>query len=1652
MSNFKVFTQRAKQELNSLMQIENALQKMADELASIKNSAGLSRGSYALLRASIEAIRANIENTGMITGELKDRLDGIIALYEKTEQAILNYDGDGSSGGAEDDAGETPVIPGTEEDFNLLEFLKRGIQDGYDYIRGLIPDIFTYFGDPVNMSTGNYIDEEEELRVSGLYPIRWKRFYNAMGNTVTGPLGTGWRHNHEISVVEKENGYVRSDGQGAATFFVENKNGIYTNVWSKTEILEKTEEGIQITNDRGTQLFDAAGRIVKVCSKKGNYLEYTYEEDVLVSIVSNSGQKIDIFYNDTKERIIRVEAPKGRVLQYGYLDGELVSTDVNGAIKRYEYDGEGTLTKVINPDGKLLLTNTYDEEKRVVEQSYPDGGIMKYSYAKGQTKFYDQNGQEVIFEHDEALRHVKTIYEDGVEAYTYNNRNQRTSFTDKMGNTTHYTYDNKGNRTSVTDALGNKTFMTYNADGKLVSIKDAYDGQTTFVYDKEGNIIEKTDALGNKTVFSEYVNGKPGLIILPSKSRIKIEYDANGNMVSKVRDDQLFENFEYDDANQMTAFIDGQGNRTSYEYDDKGRLTKKIAPNGMEQSYEYTNSGKVLSQTDIAGNKTSYKYNELNKVEEVTDSKGNITRYEYDKMWNVSKRITADGTEYSYEYNKKNQLAKTYINGVENASFTYDANGNKTSVTTDKGGTVSYEYDALNRLTMVTNKSGQSMSISYDKLGNVTERMGFDGAVSRYEYDALGRKTFEENADGTQLFYEYDEVGHVISKKDQFGREAKWSYYRNGLLESRTLPDGKAVSYEYAKNGILKKEVYNNGVELNYEHDSLNRVTKVFDNNGSCKQYDYDVNGNVTSFIDANGNETRYTYGTNGKCSEIVDALGSRLTYTYDRLGNVVEKNWYGKADNGEWAEKRMQYVRDEKGILLSKIDALGNEEHYQYDDHNRVNHITDALGREISLTYTTKGDIAEMVFDNLQRVALEYNDKHQLTGFVDEHGTVTIERDGKGRPVRIVNYDGSTTNYEWGEMGEMRRIIYPDSTMTEYEYNDAFKLAKIIVDNEEIRYEYDEVGRLVSKSYPNNIMSTYEYNAQGKMGRFTVSKAEQLLKECEFTYDSCGNKTGVNWNNHISPDQSVDLRYTYDSLNRISKVYENNNLLRAYEYDGFGNRSALVEKEIRTEYSYNANNQLMSHANYDLSQGATKLIGTSCYTYDKMGNLCKVVEEINGVAKEKEYTYDAQNHVIKAVTEEGISNYKYNGLGQLIEKDILGEKTEYFMDYTKDYHNFIGKKDKNGTQKFIWDRVLAGSVKNGELKSVVTDEMGSISCVFDELGQVEYDMSYDEYGNILNPSEKQFDFGFVGLMQDEGTGLYYAQQRLYDAATGRFNRKDPLLGDTRNVQNQNLYTYCYNKPMTLVDLNGCLPSFGEVWNGITDWADDTWNGVCETADNVCDAIGDAYEWTCDKIEDGCEYIGDKWNDLCDTATETYNYVKDEVVEFVDGAKENFETVYKLYTDPEFHYNRNANNAVISDISSVCDENGNPVANSGWELLPEDKSIYHMITDSEQGDDALHNKKYVKLNPDGSSSEVIICFPPGEEPYIVEDPVNAGTYNYVDSTQGLLGTLGHLVYDVVPYWIHGNQEEDSGLEYALYRTVGPNAISNGWHDVVKCLK
>jgi RHS repeat-associated protein len=117
---------------------------------------------------------------------------------------------------------------------------------------------------------------------------------------------------------------------------------------------------------------------------------------------------------------------------------------------------------------------------------------------------------------------------------------------------------------------------------------------------------------------------------------------------------------------------------------------------------------------------------------------------------------------------------------------------------------------------------------------------------------------------------------------------------------------------------------------------------------------------------------------------------------------------------------------------------------------------------------------------------------------------------------------------------------------------------------------------------------------------------------------------------------------------------------------------------------------------------------------------------------------------------------------------------------------------------------VPSALLRDGKTYHIVSDHLGSVRLVVDpETGGIQQRLDYDAWGRVTHDSNPGFQpFGFAGGLYDPETGLTRFGARDYDAETGRWTAKDPILfegGDT------NLYGYVLQDPANFIDPDGLI-------------------------------------------------------------------------------------------------------------------------------------------------------------------------------------------------------------------------------------------------------
>jgi RHS repeat-associated protein len=116
--------------------------------------------------------------------------------------------------------------------------------------------------------------------------------------------------------------------------------------------------------------------------------------------------------------------------------------------------------------------------------------------------------------------------------------------------------------------------------------------------------------------------------------------------------------------------------------------------------------------------------------------------------------------------------------------------------------------------------------------------------------------------------------------------------------------------------------------------------------------------------------------------------------------------------------------------------------------------------------------------------------------------------------------------------------------------------------------------------------------------------------------------------------------------------------------------------------------------------------------------------------------------------------------------------------------------------------------IKLDGLKYYHFDGLGSVVALSNSYGNVAERYSYDVFGkptirnaqgNIISLSAHGNRYMFTGRRHDYETGNYYYRARYYSPSIGRFLQPDPV----GYVAGLNLYTYCGNNPVNLIDPEG---------------------------------------------------------------------------------------------------------------------------------------------------------------------------------------------------------------------------------------------------------
>ncbi|HRW58529.1 MAG TPA: RHS repeat-associated core domain-containing protein [Chlamydiales bacterium] len=321
---------------------------------------------------------------------------------------------------------------------------------------------------------------------------------------------------------------------------------------------------------------------------------------------------------------------------------QIIRGDENKQIRKYEYNDEGLLSKIVNPD-QVFVEYEYNQANDLVSIKSSDDTVhYDYVYEAGnRVKIIDTvNNLELIQKYDDLKRLICEIYPDGnrVEkqydrhgrktlidlkefgkiAYIYSKEGIHHIIRTKKDNSIAYTHSYKKLLDGCYETLLNKdssNVTRFNAEEN--KIKQQSDFVTVEYQFDEKNLLtsiqvdeEKQDyaheeclQLISNDTYEPYYNLKKGeyssLAELKGYNDIHLEYDLNGNLIKKEKNGEIFV-FQYDALGRLTHCLRGDL-IVKFVYDSMGRrLSKEIIVNSesRKEFYIYDEKLEIASFQD----------------------------------------------------------------------------------------------------------------------------------------------------------------------------------------------------------------------------------------------------------------------------------------------------------------------------------------------------------------------------------------------------------------------------------------------------------------------------------------------------------------------------------------------------------------------------------------------------------------------------------------------------------------------------------------------------------------------------------------------------------------------------------------------------------------------------------------------------------------------------------------------------------------------------------------------------------------------------------------------------------------------------------------------------------------------------------------------
>jgi RHS repeat-associated protein len=876
---------------------------------------------------------------------------------------------------------------------------------------GVSPDNLINVNSSVDLKSGNVYHSEQ------VGPLTFS--YNSLDSS-NSPLGTGWTHDFNISIILNSDGslFLKQFDGNTVWFVPGSGNTYYADVKSRdvSTIVKNADGSFTRTAKYGkVHNFNSSGQLTSIVDRNGNTTTLTYTGSNLTGITDSTGRTVALGVSGGK--IASVTGFDGETSKISYSAAGLISSiaDPLGNTWNFQYDSNNRMVQKTDPSNNVvsytydatsgMLTSTTDPNKMVISIAYSpidytttvtekDGGVWVHNY-------YSEFNVPLAI----------TDPYGNKTTYAYDSNNNLLSITYPDGTSTAYTYDSNRNVTSVTDAGGRTTNLTYNSQNRVTVIQDPSGGTANITYDAKGNLSSYKDPAGALTSIQRDSKGNITSVTDPLQHTVSYGYDQYNNVISVTDPTNVAVNLTRDILGNVLGLTDALSNTTSFTYDADGQLTAAADPLGNAASFAYDKNGNRNSVTDPLQNVTTSTYDYRGRPTQQVDALKNITAFSY----------------------------------VATGCPSCGGGGEKlTSLTDAAGSTTNFAYDLRGLLTSVTDPLQKVTSLTYDVNGRATSGTDRNGTTLAYAYTPAGMLASITYPDSSRTTNTYDNLDRLTQQNDSIGTSS-FSYDADGRITSFTDADGFTLAYVYNAAGNITQITYPDGSPVTYAYDAANRLTTVTDWLGVQATYAYDQDGRLAGFTHFNGIITTYTYDAASRLAGIANSVAS-YQFTLDGDGNRI---------NSAQTEP------------LTPAYSLGSTVYGYNAQQNRL-----ISAGALSYTYDNEGQLASAGGTGL---TFDYN--HRLVAI----GTDTqFSYDGRGSRL-IATRAGVTTHYIYDPWGNL--LADADSNGITHKYIYGKGLLAVATPSARYCYHFNGTGSTVAiTDMTQAVVNSYAYDPFGQI------------------------------------------------------------------------------------------------------------------------------------------------------------------------------------------------------------------------------------------------------------------------------------------------------------------------------------------------------------------------------------------------------------------------------------------------------------------------------------------------------------------------------------------------------------------------------------------